>query len=92
MSTFGASGNGFDVGGRGPTDAIAFPNIYQTLGSNANDTVNKIQSSIASWAASQADSGLSAAALQQIFQVQADLIINNNAPVMELFFDVGYPE
>jgi len=92
MSTFGASGNGFDVGGRGPTDAIAFPNIYQTLGSNANDTVNKIQSSLASWAASQAASGLSAAALQQIFQVQADLIINKNAPVMELFFDVGYPE
>jgi choline dehydrogenase len=92
MSTLGASGNGFDQGGRGPSDAIAYPNIYQTLGSNANATVNKIKSSIASWAASQAASGLSTDALQQIFQIQADLIINNNAPVMELFFNVGYPE
>ena len=92
MSSLGASGNGFDQGGRGPTDAIAYPNIYQTLGSNANATVNKIKSSIASWAASQAASGLSADALQQIFQIQADLIINKKAPVMELFFDVGYPE
>ena len=92
MSVLGASGNGFDQRGRGPTDAIAYPNIYQTLGSNANATVNKIKSSIASWAASQAASGLSADALQQIFQIQADLIINNNAPVMELFFNVRYPE
>jgi len=92
MSTLGAGGNGFDLGGRGPSDAIAFPNLYQIFGSNSDATVNRIRSSLASWAASQAGSGLSAAALQQIFQVQADLIINNNAPVMELFYDTGYPE
>jgi choline dehydrogenase len=92
MSTFGAKGNGFDQGGRGPTDTIAYPNLYQVLGFNANATASRIRSSLASWAASQAGSGLSAAALQQIFEVQADLIIDNNAPVMELFFDIGYPE
>ena len=92
MSTLGARGNGFNQGGRGPTDTIAFPNLYQVLGSKANATATRIKSSLASWATSQAGSGLSAAALQQIFQVQADLIINKNAPVMELFFDIGYPE
>ncbi|KAF9528704.1 hypothetical protein CPB83DRAFT_308970 [Crepidotus variabilis] len=94
MTTHGAGGNGFDTGGRGPTDAIAYPNLYQIFGAKANNIVNKIRSSIPSWASSQAasGSGLSAAALQQILQVQADLIINNNAPVMELFFDIGYPD
>ncbi|EDR06224.1 uncharacterized protein LACBIDRAFT_174286 [Laccaria bicolor S238N-H82] len=92
MTTHGARSNGFDVGGRGPSDAIAYPNLYQVMGSQASATVTHIQQSIPSWAASQAGSGLSAAALQQIFQVQANLIINNNAPVMELFYDTGYPD
>ncbi|KAF8961146.1 hypothetical protein BDZ97DRAFT_1940106 [Flammula alnicola] len=92
MSTLGAGGNGFDEGGSGPTDAIAYPNLYQIFGSTANATVSRINSSIAAWASSQASPGLSADALQQIFQVQANLIINNNAPVAELFFDVGYPD
>ncbi|KDR73255.1 hypothetical protein GALMADRAFT_228359 [Galerina marginata CBS 339.88] len=92
MSTLGARGNGFNQGGTGPTDTIAYPNLYQIFGSSASATASRIRSSLASWAASQAGSGLSASALQQIFQVQANLIINNNAPVMELFFDIGYPD
>ncbi|KAF8154919.1 glucose oxidase [Crassisporium funariophilum] len=92
MSSLGARGNGFNLGGRGPSNAIAFPNIYEIMGTKANATVAKIRSSIATWAASQAESGLSAAALAQIFQVQANLIINNNAPVAELFYDTGYPD
>ena len=78
MNNLGARGNGFNWGGRGPSDAIAYPNLYQVFGSKANDTVNKIRSSIPTWAASQAGSALSADALKQIYQVQADLIINNN--------------
>jgi len=54
--------------------------------------VQKIQSNLATWAASQAKSAISAAALQEIYQVQANLIINNNAPVAELFFNTGFPE
>ncbi|KAF8154930.1 hypothetical protein B0H34DRAFT_783908 [Crassisporium funariophilum] len=92
MNIFGAGGNDFDLGGRGPSNAIAYPNLYQIFGSSANATGSRIQSSIATWAASQAGSGLSANALQQIFQVQADLIINNNAPVAEIFYDTGYPD
>lgn len=78
MSALGAAGNGFDLGGQGPSDAIAYPNLYQLFGPEGNATATRIRSSIASWAASQAGSGLSAEALQQIFQVQADLIINDN--------------
>ena len=78
FTALGASSTGFDVGGRGPSDAIAFPNLYQTFGGNASAAVSKIRSSIGSWAASQAGSGLSASALQTIFGIQADLIINNN--------------
>jgi choline dehydrogenase len=90
MSNMGAGSN-VDPGGSGPTDAIAYPNLYQIFGSAANATASRIQSSIAAWAASQASPGVSAAALQQIFQVQANLITNNNAPVAELFLDIGYP-
>ena len=78
MNILGAGGNGFNLGGSGPSDAIAFPNLYQLFGSEGNATAARIQSSIASWAASQASPGLSAKALQQIFQVQANLIIHNN--------------
>ncbi|KAF5371366.1 hypothetical protein D9615_009695 [Tricholomella constricta] len=102
LSALGARGNGFNVGGRGPSDAIAFPNLYQVFGNQANATVNKIRSNIASWAASQAGSALNAAALEQIYKTQADLIINTNvylmmvyfdiAPVSEIFYDTGYPD
>ncbi|RDB29937.1 Glucose oxidase [Hypsizygus marmoreus] len=92
MSNLGARGNGFNLGGRGPSDAIAYPNLYQVFGDKANAAVSKIWSSISTWAASQAGSALSAAALEQIYQVQANLIINNNAPVAEIFYDTGYPD
>ncbi|KAI0353229.1 alcohol oxidase [Trametes cingulata] len=91
MNSLGAKGNGFNPGGRGPTDAIAYPNIYQLFGSKASAAVQQIQSSISSWAQSQAGSALSADALNTIYQTQADLIINHNAPVAELFFDSGFP-
>ena len=92
MNSLGAHGNGFDTGGRGPSDCIAFPNIYQTFASKANAVVQKIQSSLGTWAQSQATSALSADALRQIFQIQADLIINSSAPIVELFYDTGFPE
>jgi choline dehydrogenase-like flavoprotein len=92
INSLGANGNGFDRGGRGPSDAIAFPNIYQTFGSQASAKVQQIQSSLGTWAQSQAGSALNAQALQQIYQVQADLIINKNAPIVELFYDTGFPD
>ncbi|KAG6853833.1 hypothetical protein C0991_000947 [Blastosporella zonata] len=91
MSALGATSNGFDVKGRGPPNAIAFPNLSQVMGAQANATAAKILKNIPTWAASQADAGLSAAALETIYGVQADLIINKNAPVSEIFYDTGYP-
>ncbi|KAK0217272.1 glucose oxidase [Armillaria fumosa] len=90
MNSLGADGN-FDYGGRGPSDAIAYPNIYQVFGDGAAASISKIQSNLSSWASSQANSALSADALEQIYNIQADLIINQNAPIVELFFDSGYP-
>ncbi|KAI0638751.1 alcohol oxidase [Trametes polyzona] len=91
MNSLGANGNGFNPGGRGPTDAIAYPNVYQLFGNKSAEAVQKIRSSVASWAQSQAGSALSAEALNTIYGIQADLIINKNAPVAELFFDSGFP-
>ncbi|KAJ7075948.1 hypothetical protein B0H15DRAFT_610386 [Mycena belliarum] len=92
MNSLGANGNGFNKDGDGPSDAIAYPNIYELFGSQAAAKVSQIQGNLSTWAASQASSALSADALQQIFQVQANLIINNNAPVVELFYDTGFPD
>ncbi|KAF6752038.1 glucose oxidase [Ephemerocybe angulata] len=92
MNGLGARGNGFNPGGRGPSDAIAFPNLYQLFGSQSTNVVNRIRSSIATWANNEKGSAYSAEALQQIFQIQADNIINNNAPLAEILFSYGYPD
>ncbi|KAI0776230.1 glucose oxidase [Trametes elegans] len=100
QNALGAHGNSVKPFGRGPTDAIAFPNIYETFGDRASAAVQKIQSSIATWAREQAGSALSAEALATIYRIQADLIVrekgsaqhDSTAPVMELFFDLGYPD
>ncbi|KAJ3887906.1 alcohol oxidase [Lentinula edodes] len=96
MNSLGAGGN-FDYGGEGPSDCIAYPNIYQVFGWNetalqvAVDQLN--DSSVrSSWAASQSASADSQAALEKIYEVQAGLILNGNAPIVELFYDTGYPD
>ncbi|KZP30479.1 GMC oxidoreductase [Athelia psychrophila] len=73
----------FTENGTGPSDVVAYPNIYQAFGDNATAVVSDMQSSLASWAASQANNALSADALAQIYQVQANLIINSSAPILE---------
>ncbi|KAK7052564.1 glucose oxidase [Favolaschia claudopus] len=92
MNSLGANAvSGFNPNGQGPSDAIAYPSIYELYGNQASTKVAQIQGNLTAWANSQAGSALSASALQQIYQVQADLIINKNAPVVELFFDTGFP-
>lgn len=76
MNSLGAGSNGFDFGGRGPSDVIAYPNLYELYGTQANATASTILTSVNSWAASQASNALSQAALQTIYGVQADLIVN----------------
>ncbi|KAJ3862922.1 GMC oxidoreductase-domain-containing protein [Lentinula novae-zelandiae] len=96
MNSLGAGGN-FDYGGEGPSDCIAYPNIHQVFGWNkialqvAVDQLN--DSSVRSnWAVSQSASADSQAALEKNYEVQAGLILNGNAPIVELFYDTGYPE
>ncbi|KAG6885228.1 hypothetical protein C0993_004635 [Termitomyces sp. T159_Od127] len=91
MSAVGATDNGFDIGGRGPSDAIAFPNIIELFGAQWNTTAQKIFANIPNYAKSQAEGGLNEEALRTIFGVQADLIVNKYAPVSEIFYDTGYP-
>ncbi|KAF9028718.1 hypothetical protein BDZ89DRAFT_752199 [Hymenopellis radicata] len=43
MNSLAANGNGFDFGGSGPTDAIAYPNIYEVVGSGAQALINRIK-------------------------------------------------
>ncbi|KAJ7291502.1 hypothetical protein C8J57DRAFT_1273248 [Mycena rebaudengoi] len=76
----GAGGTNFSFNGTGPNDAIAFPNIFQLFGDGANAKVAEIRASLRMWAASQADHALSAAALETILRLQADLIIKHKAP------------
>ncbi|KAI0640680.1 hypothetical protein C8Q79DRAFT_434459 [Trametes meyenii] len=92
QSVLAAHGNGFDPDGRGPQDAIAFPNLYQVFGDNVTKAVKTIRGSLSEWASSQAGSALSARALRAIYEVQADLIIRHNAPLVEFFTATGAPD
>lgn len=78
QTAMGAGSNGFNSGGNGPSDVIAYPNLYQLFGDQGNSMASTIQTSINTWAASQASNALSQAALQTIYQVHADLIVNKN--------------
>ncbi|KAG5337117.1 hypothetical protein C0989_010724 [Termitomyces sp. Mn162] len=84
MSALGATGTDFDVGGRGPPDVIAYPNLSQVFGSQANTMAQKIFANIPSWAKSQVQGGLNEEALKTIFGVQADLIVNKNDIDMDI--------
>ena len=76
MTSLGAGGNGFDWGGRGPSDVIAYPNINELYGNEAQGAIDDINANYATWAQQQAPHGASAAALTTIFGIQKDLIVN----------------
>ncbi|KAI0310912.1 alcohol oxidase [Amylostereum chailletii] len=85
-NAFGASGNGFDAGGVGPNDVIAFPNVYELFGEEAGRVVEEMMGSLEGWAQDQAGSALDADALKAIYDVQARTIVDGKAPVVELFY------
>jgi len=92
MNSLGAHGNGFNKGGNGPSDVIAFPNIDQVFGSKSASIKAGIQANLSSWAVSQQGSAINSNALLNIYNVQADLIVNKSAPIVELFYDTGFPD
>ncbi|KAJ7773879.1 hypothetical protein B0H16DRAFT_1763391 [Mycena metata] len=79
-----AGGTNFSFNGTGPNDALALPNLFQLFGNGSNATIAQIEASIDTWAASQATHAHSAAALKTIFRTQADLIIKEKAPMVEI--------
>jgi hypothetical protein len=72
-----ASGTGFPIDGRGPDNAMAFPNLFQLFGNASDAKVKEIENGIKGWAASQAANAHSAAALETIFRAQADIILED---------------
>lgn len=92
----------FNPGGRGPAEVIAYPDLDQLFSSTAggNGTAEGsaaavkswVQGSVGEWARREAVNGLSESALQTIFGVQAGMVVNGSAPLVEIFFSMGYPE
>ncbi|KAH9920545.1 alcohol oxidase [Epithele typhae] len=91
LNVVGGPMNGFDVGGRGPIDAIAFPSVRELFGVNADDAIAKLQESLPFFARTQAHNAFSVEALRTIFELQAKTLIDDNAPVAELIFGPGNP-
>ncbi|KAJ7628742.1 hypothetical protein FB45DRAFT_991099 [Roridomyces roridus] len=81
-----ANPTNFSADGTGPNNVIAFPSLFQLFGNASDEKIAEINASIPSWAASQAGHGYSAAALETIFRAQADVIINDKAPLIEMFY------
>lgn len=77
------------MGGIGPADVIAFPNLYQVfdsqpqLGFDGSAAANSILSSLEDWAKSGAHNALSEEALLEIYKIQAGLIVDDKG-VQEL--------
>lgn len=83
IDSIGAHGNAnFNAGGSGPADCIAFPNIDQVFGSAAAGIKAGIQANLSAWANSQKESVLTASALETIYGVQANLIVNESGEYM----------
>ena len=74
----------FGSASRGPANCLAFPSLREVFGAGSNgsvtadDVVAHILASYPSWAQDQAHNALNAEALEAIFAIQADVIINNN--------------
>ncbi|KAF7364291.1 Glucose oxidase [Mycena sanguinolenta] len=82
-------GTGFPVDGTGPDDTIAYPNLFQLFGNASNAKVAELESSIPEWAASQAVNAYSAEALETIFRAQADIVLTDKAPMIEMYYVTG---
>ena len=69
---------GFDPEGSGPADVIAFPSLSQLFGNKTKEFAQNLADSIPQWAKTQSVNGISADALQTIFEAQAKPILHDN--------------
>ncbi|KAJ9480057.1 Pyranose dehydrogenase [Pseudozyma hubeiensis] len=91
MTTIGSRAN-VDYSGGGPAATIAMPNIQQIM-SNATDVRAYINSNLDAWANQLLSQGHIATKSSVLAQWRSaiSLIFDQQAPVVELFFDTGYP-
>ncbi|CAO1632232.1 unnamed protein product [Parajaminaea phylloscopi] len=93
MNSIGSQQGNYGVSGQGPSNVIAFPNIYQIL-SNATDVRSWIESNMDKWAQAAVDSGSAASkdGLVQQYKNTVKLMFDNKVGVVEFFGDHGYPQ
>ncbi|KAA1467680.1 alcohol oxidase [Dentipellis sp. KUC8613] len=93
VASIGANGTGFDVGGMGPTNVIAFPGLKEVFGDKAEKVGKEMLGNLTAWARDMAAKGvvISAEALEKEYKVQAELILNSNAPIIEFLYNTGFP-
>ncbi|TKY84622.1 hypothetical protein EX895_006524 [Sporisorium graminicola] len=91
MTTIGSRAN-IDTAGGGPSAAIAMPNIEQIM-SNATEVRSYISSNLDSWASTLLAQGHIATKQSVLAQWKSaiSLIFDAKAPVVEFFFDTGFP-
>lgn len=78
-----AGGTGFPPNGKGPDNAIAYPNFFQIFGEAAPAKAAELEKSLGAWAASQAGNAHSAKALEVIFKAQADIVLKDKGTQTE---------
>ena len=78
LNTVGGPTNGFDLGGIGPKDGLAFPTLRHLFAEETDTSIAKIRVNLRAWAEKDAHNALSADALEAIYGVQAGLIVNDS--------------
>ncbi|KAG6849515.1 hypothetical protein H0H93_007818 [Arthromyces matolae] len=84
MSTLGANPTNFNLGGSGPSNVIAYPNLAQLFNNNITSVMNKISGNIPVYAAKLASlgAGINEQAIEEILGIQRDLVGNPNGIIM----------
>lgn len=77
MSVLGAHGKELGKEGEGPSDVIAFPNLFELFGhQEAEKVVTYMWNNLDAWADSQKGHALSKEALKTVYELQWDFIVS----------------
>lgn len=92
MSVLGTPKGDYDFEGSGPSAVVAMPSISQIM-ANASEVEGWVRQNLDAWAEQQVRGGgaASKSGLLKQYNVLADLIFKQDAPVVELFGDSGFP-
>lgn len=92
MNSIGTPAGSYDFGGDGPSNVIAFPNIYQLM-ANASDVRGWIETNMDSWAQAQFNGGFvtSKESLLKQWNNTITLLFDRKVGAVEFFGDSGFP-